>query len=256
MQKIFFSLVLMTALFISVLTSCKDDKDGNEEVPDDNANIEMIFVQGGTFLMGDPESDWEYYPTRQVTLSDFYIGKHPVTQSQWKAIMGSNPSKSLTEKIPVIVNWDDLQAFINKINDISGLNYRLPTEAEWEYAARGGAISKGFKYSGSNNIDEVAWYGMINGFGGIRAVCLKLPNELGIYDMSGNIEEWCSDFFGRYPAESQTNPTGPVSGVNRVARGGCYSFPPFECRVLQRSVYAPYNHHGIVGFRLVLPCEN
>ena len=185
----------------------------------------MIKVEGGTFTMGatpemtDPKDNEK--PTHQVTLSSYYIGETEVTQALWQAVMGSNPSQFAGDNLPVErVTWEYCQAFIAKLNSLTGKNFRLPTEAEWEYAARGGNKSNGTQYSGSSNIDEVAWYSD-NSSSMTHPVKTKKANELGIYDMSGNVWEWCQDWRGSYSSESLNNPTGPESGIERVRRGGC-----------------------------------
>jgi len=213
---------------------------------------EMVFVQGGTFTMGctDLECfDWEK-PKHQVTVSDFYIGKYPVTQKQWVAVMGSNPSHFKGDNLPVEnVSWDDAQEFISKLNAATGKKYRLPTEAEWEYAARGGIKSKGFEYSGSNRVDDVAWYGDNSGWE-TRPVGTKSPNELVIYDMSGNVWEWCNDWYGDYSNTAKTNPQGPSSGSYRVLRGGGWRYDARRCRVSIRNSSTPVNRNDEFGFRL------
>ena len=229
-----------------------------------NANIggfEMVYVKGGTFTMGataeqgsDAESDEK--PTHSVTLSDFYIGKYEVTQAQWKAVMGSNPSYFKGDNLPVEnVSWNDIQEFIKKLNAQTGKKYRLPTEAEWEYAARGGNQSKGYKYSGSNNVGDVAWY-TDNSNSKTHPVGQKTPNELGIYDMSGNVWEWCQDWYGSYSSSSQTNPTGPSSGSQRVLRGGSWCSSVRCCRVTFRSDDYPDRRSSAYGFRLALSADN
>ena len=218
---------------------------------------EMVFVQGGTFTMGcTAEQGNDCYndekPTRQVTVSSFSIGKYPVTQKEWVAVMGSNPSWFKGDNLPVEnVSWHDSQEFIRKLNATTGKNYRLPTEAEWEYAARGGNKSRGFKYSGSNTIGDVAWYW--NNYGErtrTRPVGTKASNELGIYDMSGNVNEWCNDWWGEYSSAAKTNPQGPSSGWDRVLRGGGWSHDAQRCRVSNRDSDAPYHGGSYVGFRL------
>ncbi len=218
---------------------------------------EFVKVDGGTFVMGatseqgsDAYSDES--PTHSVTLSDFYIGKYEVTQELWTAVMGSNPSKFTgTNLLVEMVSWNDCQTFITKLNELTGKTFRLPTEAEWEYAARGGNKSQGYKYSGSNSIDDVAWY-TSNSSSKTHEVGTKQPNELGIYDMSGNVWEWCSDWYGSYSSSSQTNPTGPTSGSNRVLRGGGWDINAGHCRVSYRDDSNPSYRNGNFGFRLVL----
>ncbi len=198
----------------------------------------FVLVKGGTFTMGctDEQKDCEddEKPAHKVTLSDFYISPYEVTQQQWKQVMSANPSKASKDcdQCPVEnVSWEEVQDYLEKLNAQGhGRNYRLPTEAEWEYAARGGNVTKGFLYSGSKDISLVAWY---NGNSGNKTqlVGKRKPNELGLYDMSGNVWEWCSDWYGAYTSGNQTNPTGPSSGSSRVLRGGSWNDYPQDCRV-------------------------
>ena len=219
-------------------------------------NIEMVYVKGGTFTMGaTAEQGSDAYsgekPTHSVTLLDYYIGKYEVTQAQWRAVMGSNPSKWKGDNLPVDnVSWNDIQEFIKKLNAQTGKRFRLPTEAEWEYAARGGNKSEGYKYSGSDNIDDVAWY-YDNSSIKTHPVGQKTPNELGIYDMTGNVWEWCQDWYGDYSSEAQTNPTGPSSGSTRVLRGGGWYIVARYCRVSYRIGSTPGDRSNDRGFRLV-----
>ena len=218
----------------------------------------MVAVQGGTFTMGgtsEQGSDavhWEK-PPHNVTLSSYYIGQTEVTQELWQTVMGVNPSYFTGSKKPVeSVSWEDCQEFIKRLNEITGRHFRLPTESEWEYAARGGH-SGGYKYSGSDNIYDVAWLGESSPDYGTHAVGTKLPNELGLYDMSGNVWEWCQDWIGDYSSITQTNPTGPSSGSRRVIRGGGWTTIAGGCRVSFRFGSLPVDRNiGDNGLRLAL----
>ena len=220
-------------------------------------SYEMVWVEGGTFRMGatsEQGSDaWDFEkPVHSVTLSGYYIGKTEVTQALWKAVMGSNPSFFEGDNLPEEqVSWDDCQEFIRELNALTGQNFRLPTEAEWEFACRGGNNSRGYKYSGSNYIDNVAWY---DGNSGDKThpVATKSPNELGIYDMSGNVDEWCNDWYGGYTSGAQTNPKGPYGGSCRVRRGGCWNDLAGCCRSSDRSIGRPTIRFNYLGLRLAL----
>jgi formylglycine-generating enzyme required for sulfatase activity len=217
----------------------------------------MVKVDGGTFRMGateeqgsDADSDEE--PVRKVILSSYYIGVTEVTQALWQAVMGNNPSYYKGDNRPVeSVSWNDCQKFIKKLNSLTGRTFRLPTEAEWEYAARGGNRSKGYKYSGSNKLSEVAWY-TDNSRATTHQVAGKIPNELGLYDMSGNIWEWCNDRFGSYSSTPQTDPKGSTNGSFRVNRGGGWSYGARHCRVSNRDYYTPDASRDNLGLRLCL----
>ena len=223
----------------------------------DGISIDMVRVEAGTFTMGataEMKDPWNVEkPTHQVTLTnDYYMGKYEVTQALWQAVMGNNPSNFKGDNLPVeMVSWDDCQEFISKLNSITGKTFRLPTEAEWEYAARGGKKSRGYQYSGSNNISDVAWY-EDNSRSKTHAVGSKQANELGIYDMSGNVEEWCQDWYGNYSSSSQTNPTGANSGYVRVIRGECWASYAWRCRSSFRNYGAPGMDAAGLGLRLVL----
>ena len=219
---------------------------------------DMVFIKGGCFNMGSNDYDDEK-PIHEVCVDDFYIGKYEVTQKQWREIMGSNPSnfKNCDNCPAEQVSWNDVQEFIKKLNQKKGQNYRLPTEAEWEYAARGGVktihVSSQTKYSGSNNIGDVAWYGD-NAGKKTHIVGNKRANELGIYDMSGNVWEWCSDWYGSgyYKNSPRNNPKGASSGTFRVRRGGGWSYNARSCRVAHRNDFTPDYANNRLGFRLAL----
>ena len=211
----------------------------------------MVYVSGGTFIMGGDDSS-DQMPTHSVTLSSYYICKYEVTQALWRAVMGSNPSNFKGNNLPVEnVSWYDCQTFIKRLNSYTGRDFRLPTEAEWEFAARGGNYSRHYKYSGSNNLDDVAWY-IDNSNKRPHPVGTKQPNELGLYDMSGNVGEWCSDWDGSYSSYSQTNPTGPNSGSFRVHRGGFWRYNARYCRTPERNSKTPDYCVNYLGLRLVL----
>jgi formylglycine-generating enzyme required for sulfatase activity len=222
------------------------------------AEPEMIFVQGGTFWMGCSQeqlssSEVDESPLHSVTVGNFYIGKYEITQEQWKLIMGNNPSEFKDDNLPIeMVSWNDVQEFLARLNAATGKHYRLPTEAEWEYAARGGVKSVGYKYSGSHNLYDVGWFADNSG-GKSHAVGTKLPNELGLYDMSGNVWEWCIDWYGPYPASAQYDPMGADSDLNRVSRGGSWEFDARHCRVANRGGGNPGSRYRYLGFRVVLP---
>ena len=231
----------------------------------------MIGVEGGTFQMGSTDSDATYgeQPVHQVTVSSFSIGQTEVTQALWFAVMGQKPTSGgsqwsstygLGDNRPAYyVSWEDCQTFITKLNQLTGQKFRLPTEAEWEFAARGGNKSKGYKYSGSNTVGDVAWYWVnipsqtIGNSGyGTQPVATKQANELGIYDMSGNVWEWCSDWYGSYSSNAQTDPTGASSGSDRVYRGGSWDNSAGDCRVAIRACNTPSFRHDFLGLRLAL----
>ncbi len=247
---------------------------------------DMVYVEGGFFVMGaqtssscsanyDSDANSNESPVHSVTLSSYYIGKYEVTQQLWEYVMNytgaaadgtilsavasdpwlgdSNPSSTLGkgDYYPAYyVSYEDIvNHFIPRLNKITGKTFRLPTEAEWEYAARGGNQSKGCKYSGSNTIGDVAWY--YANSSSTQQVGTKQANELGIYDMSGNVWEWCSDRYGSYSSTSQTDPTGPTSGSDRVVRGGSWDFNARYCRVSTRYYDTPSYRRVSIGFRLL-----
>ena len=251
-------LVIVIVVIVATVFMLNNHSQGEKMTFEANGvSFTMIPVEGGTFTMGatsEMEDPWESEePTHQVTLSSYYIGETEVTQALWKAVMGSNPSNFKGDDLPVEqVSWDDCQTFISKLNALTGKNFRLPTEAEWEFAARGGNQSSHTQYSGSSRIDDVAWY-EDNSDWKTHPVKTKKPNELGIYDMSGNVDEWCQDWYGSYSSYAQTNPTGASSGSDRVVRGGSCLDSPRECRSSSRGYYVPDEAGDCdLGLRLVL----
>lgn len=262
-------LVVMTSVFMFSCTKEPDIQETYEVLRTDTtvvisvngSTFTMILVEGGTFEMGataeqgveDPDEN--EYPVHVVNLSTFYICQTEVTQELWKAVMGVNPSM-IHGYVPLpvdCVKWDMCQEFITALNEILDYQFeiRMPTEAEWEYAARGGNRSKGYKYSGSNDIDEVAWYGSNSG-GVTHEVGTKKPNELGIYDMSGNLWEWCYDWQGQYQPEEQTNPAGPDEGAHRIMRGGSWTYDQTFCRVSRRNYISNVIGVSNCGLRLAM----
>jgi len=237
-----------------------ETKDFTETIK--GVNLEMVFVKGGTFTMGSPTSEKDRgsdETQHQVTLSDFYIGKYEVTFEQYDAFCTATSRAKPSDrgwgrgKRPVIyVSWEDAKAYCGWLSSKTGEIYRLPTEAEWEYAARGGNKSNGYKYSGSNTIGNVAWFAD-NSSSKTHSVGQKTSNELGIYDMSGNVWEWCSDWYGDYSSGSQTNPTGATRGSSRVCRGGSWSDYAQYCRSAYRGSNGPGHSSRYMGFRVVSP---
>ena len=220
--------------------------------------FKMILVKGDTFVMGTSlqqgGENKDEQVTHNVTLGNFYIGTTQVTQELWNAINGNNPSKIKGKKLPVTnVSWNDCQNFIKRLNDITGMEFRLPTEAEWEFAAKGGQKGKlnGYKYSGSNTITSIMWYSKNSG-NRPHEVSSKQSNELGLFDMSGNVWEWCSDWYASYDTSQSFNPNGPIDGVEKVCRGGSFMSEAKECRVSIREKDLPNESSEDVGFRLVL----
>jgi formylglycine-generating enzyme len=220
----------------------------------------MVLIQGGAFTIGcTSEQGSDCYdvesPSHRITLSSFYLSKYEVTQAQWRQVMGSDPPNlgfKGCDQCPVeSVSWEEVQQFLQKLNARTGKKYRLPTEAEWEYAARGGNQSRGYKYAGSNNQDEVAWHGG-NSDSKTHPVGQKTANELGLYDMSGNVYEWCQDWYGAYTSNSQSNPVGAASGSSRVVRGGSWGNSARYCRVSDRFSNTPASRDDDLGFRLAL----
>ena len=255
----------------SVVRPIKNLKSFTETV--NGVSFKMIAVEGGTFKMGDQSKDQnkpnfdkdaarDESLVHDVALDSFYMAEFVVTEDLWEAVMNEYKSKGFLGRLfgnapregypKTMISWNDCQEFINKLNQLTGKNFRLPTEAEWEYAARGGNKSRGYKYSGSNNISDVAWY-RDNSSCATHPVCIKSPNELGIYDMSGNVWEWCSDWYGKryYSSSPSNNPPGPTSGSGRVIRGGSWSGIAQGCRVANRGYNTPVYRYDSLGLRLV-----
>lgn len=226
----------------------------------DSFAFRMMPVEGGSFTMGctHPKGEKHTYadelPTHKVTVNDFYIGQFEVTQGLWLAVMGENPSKWVgNDSLPVEqVSWNDVQIFIARLSQITGYRFRLPTEAEWEYAARGGKKSHGTPYPGTRSQAwETCWF-VMNSKGHSHPVGQLKPNELGLYDMGGNVMEWCSDWMTAYTSQPQNCPQGPRTGENRILRGGCFNSISASCTVFERSWYLPDYGYSFHGFRLVL----
>jgi sulfatase modifying factor 1 len=218
--------------------------------------IEMVFVEGGIFQMGSETGDKDEVPIHTIALSSFNMAKYEVTQSQWRAIMNSDPSFfKLCDECPVeMVSWNDAQEFIQKLNAQSGKTYRLPTEAEWEYAAKGGKNSKRYAYSGSNEIDSIAWY-TNNSSNVPHIVGTKKPNELGIYDMSGNVGEWCQDFWSKYSSSDEINPLVDEGNRDHIIRGCNFYWRADRCSNSNRDTALPDFKSEAIGFRIVLPVD-
>ena len=240
-----------------VLDKLKGNKIETITIPGTDVSFKMVYVEGGTFMMGASEGDNDAYndekPAHQVTLSDYYIGETQVTQALWQAVMGMNPSRFKGDmNLPVErVSWDGCQVFIEKLNSLTGKSFRLPTEAQWEFAARGGNKSKGYKYAGGDDIDKVAWY-YENSEGRTHPVAKKVANELGLYDMSGNVWEWCQDRHGRYANTQQANPVGPTMNSFFMLRGGAWGSNAKGCRVTFRNGRKPAELGSPLGLRLAL----
>ena len=219
-----------------------------------DAPIEMIEVKGGTFMMGDQtRQNKDALPLHRITLNSYYVGRTEVTQKLWTAVMGYNNSHFKGDYRPVEnIDYEEIQTFLKKLNEATGINFRLLTEAEWEFAARGGLQTKGYVYSGSNKLDEVGWTGDSNPTHTTHNVANKQPNELGIYDMTGNVWEWCSDYNGPYSDKDQKNPKGPTKATWHQARGGGYSHFSYWCQLAYRDLQYPSGKGDGLGFRLAM----
>jgi formylglycine-generating enzyme required for sulfatase activity len=241
----------------SLDTSNQESSDQSLPQPIIELMHDMVRIEGGVFTMGGTREQGEEAfddekPSHKVAVSSFYMAKYPITQEQWEAVMGSNPSHFKGEKLPVdSVSWYDCLEFIKKLSEVTGKHFRLPTEAEWEFAARGGKKGKRYKYSGGNILNQVGWYNE-NSNGTSHQVGLKSPNELGLYDMSGNIWEWVQDWKGEYTECEQENPTGPEVGMEKVCRGGGWNREIDRARVSYRGDDQPDFRYCSLGLRVAL----
>ena len=223
---------------------------------------DMVFVEGGLFYMGEGLSSDEFTnhgavdnkPSHEVVINSFFLARFEVTQDEWVIVMGTNPAHFQGNDLPVEnVSWDDCSRFISRLNELTGMMFRMPTEAEWEYAAKGGKYSCGYDFSGSNYVSSVAWYAM-NSNNTTHDVGRKRPNELGIYDMSGNVAEWCSDYYDHdyYRYSDRDNPSGPNNGVNKVNRGGSWLMSQPYLLTNVRNVNKPEEKNAAIGLRLAM----
>ena len=247
--------LLLTAVVSCITVSGRATKESSIYYTVNGVTFRMLPVDGGTFTMGSKEGDSgaesDEFPEHKVTVSSFMLAETEVTQELWMAVMGNNPSGYNDDALLPVesVTWVDCQNFIAKLNELTGASFRMPTEAEWEYAARGGRYSRGYVYSGSDTLANVGWYKENAGERPHRVKQLR-PNELGLYDMSGNIWEWCSDWHAGYEAAEQIDPQGPQEGRTRVVRGGSWLVDAAICRPADRSSGAPRGGGCIVGLRL------
>ncbi|MBX3256143.1 MAG: formylglycine-generating enzyme family protein [Chitinophagaceae bacterium] len=245
-MALFRLLFTVVALCVTVLPGVaqKKKKDRDINLPPvskeflDSIQNNMVWVTGGRFIMGSDGGEMDEKPAHEVVVDGFAISKFPVTQRQWTVIMGSNPSEFTgCDQCPIDrVSWNDAQKFIDRLNKLSGKYYGLPTEAEWEFAAKGGLNSKGYRYSGSDDIDQVGWYAF-NSNRRPHEVGEKMPNELGLYDMTGNMWEWCQDWYEKfyYELNEKYSPVGPSFGSGRVRRGGSWFTQAINCRTSTRN---------------------
>ncbi len=278
-KKLSRGLLLFAALLCILSVSCKKTVEDEDQSQNDGDRVfitrysqyteisigRVVFnmnkVQGGTFQMGttverDNQAQLDERIVHDVTLSDYFIGETEVTQALWDKVITSNPSNFKGSALPVenVSYRMVVDTFIPKLNYMTGLHFRLPTEAEWEFAARGGTNTQDYRYSGSNSVSEVAWY-QSNSDRQTHPVKGKAFNELFLCDMSGNVGEWCNDWYDIYTADSQTNPKGPTSGSHRVVRGGSWVEGERYVRATCRMRYLPGSHNHFVGFRLAMDAE-
>jgi formylglycine-generating enzyme required for sulfatase activity len=242
-----------TIMFVSLFGAAASAQDWTFTL-EEGVSVEMVFVEGGTFTMGNNKGKKADRPEHQVQLDDFYIGMFEVTQNEWTALMGLNPSSIACGRCPVNdMTYDQIQQFVQKLSDRTGRKFRLPTEAEWEFAAQGGKKSKGFLYAGSNDLAEVGWL-KFNGNDQQHEVGKLKPNELGLYDMNGNAWELCEDWYDpKFYARSETNnPVNTKPAKYRVSRGASWMSPAEYCYRWARNNDHPHHRRGNGGFRLVM----
>jgi formylglycine-generating enzyme required for sulfatase activity len=250
--------VVLAAAVLFWEPGCSSQAERSKELNLDlggGVTMKLALIPAGKFMMGSPESEWDRYanegPQHEVTISKpFYLGVYEVTQEQYQALMGRNPSYSKGPTNPVeLVSWDDAREFCRRLSEKTGRKARLPTEAEWEYACRAGTRTR-FSFGDADGaLGDYAWYG--DSRGSTHPVGQKKPNPWGLYDMHGNVGEWCGDWYGEYTPDSATDPTGPISGSERVERGGTWGYDPWSCRSAWRGRSGDRNTGG--GFRVVVP---
>lgn len=264
-HKLIFLLLFATVLPVGVLAKRNIVPDSLQRIEYliDTVHFRMVRVEGGAFVMGaTPDQHDEHTisdkPAHTVVLSPFYIAETEVTNALWHAVMPEkrfvegwmNPMQPIT-----YISWNDAQLFLHRLDSLTGMPFRLPTEAEWEYAARGGAKSKGYRFAGSDLCDTVAWNTANAGFKK-HLVKSKLPNELGLYDMTGNVSEWCQDWFGQYYYGTEPNPKGPAEGDKRVVRGGSYDNCADNIHLSCRQYYLPDEANNCIGLRVAFTLPN
>jgi formylglycine-generating enzyme required for sulfatase activity len=248
--------ILITLMLLSFIAT-SDCAAGPGSFREPLSGIDFVAVKGGCFRMGNNygwDDTWDEKPEHEVCLSNFYLGKFEVTQKQWQALMGSNPArfKECGPDCPVeSISWQDIQEFLKRLNKKSGKRFRLPTEAEWEYAARSGGRKE--RFSGGNSLSQLGWY-QENSANVIHPVGQKQPNGLGLYDMSGNVWEWVQDWHSPeyYGQSLRNNPQGPAKGACRVVRGGCISTEAHLARNDHRRLNDPEGRFNLVGFRIAI----
>jgi len=258
-KKLQIALVVAVSTIVFICCAKTPEHQKSQTITVNDVSFKMIYIGEGTFDRGCTEEQSDCFgnetPIKSIKLDGFHIGQYPVTQKLWVAVMGNNPSYNIGDDLPVErVNYSDALAFISTLSALTEKTFRLPTEAEWEYAARGGSVSVGQpRFSGGTNLDELGWYS-VNSSGSTQPVGKKLGNATALYDMSGNVWEWCRDWYSAdYYSDSEAiNPTGPSSGTQRVLRGGAFNSSMSQCRVSFRGFAAPTSRGTNVGFRLVM----